>query len=685
MKTNITTISKRSVTTLLVALFASITSWAQFAAIYSDPYSGGYVQIGTEEDLGNYDEGASFTMAEPGQTVYFGFRPGEGYEFVNITYDNLSEDDVTALPSGIYSFTMPEVDANTFVNVKVHLKKKPVVVTGVNINEDNFPDENFRKWLLAQSYGKDAVITDAEMANINKILARACGIKDLTGIEYFTELTELYVDNYEGAPVENWNQITSVDLSHNTKLKKFYIDYNQLQSLDLSQNLALWVLSVSNNALAQLNVSSNEILQNLSCNDNQLTSLDVTNNPNLGILSCSGNKLTTLDLTYNPQLDQLYCDNNLLKTIDLSHQTVLQILNCYNNQLTSLEVNSNKLYQLYCYNNQIKDQYMDALVNSLPNFLYAYMVVLDLESEIEQNAITDEQIKVAKDKGWSVEGISGEEFVSLVVDDTHEYVDLGLTSGTLWATCNVGAINSLDAGLFFAWGDTVGHDNDTYDGYWYNWENYKWGEVVGEETFFTKYCSDSSRGKDGFTDGKYELDPEDDAASVNWGSEWRTPSKEQLEEFKKECTWTRTSFQVGNGYEIYGYEVTGTNGNSIFLPETGWRLDNMLLDGGAYWSRTGDPNDVGGAFYLGFDEWGWYSFGGRCDGQCVRPVYNKNTAIGDVNGDGMVTVTDVTMLVDYILGQTNDVFVIENADVNGDGGITVTDVAELVNVILGEK
>lgn len=208
-----------------------------------------------------------------------------------------------------------------------------------------------------------------------------------------------------------------------------------------------------------------------------------------------------------------------------------------------------------------------------------------------------------------------------------EFVDLGLLSGTLWATCNVGASNPHETGLFFAWGDTEGHGSDVSDGYLFSWENYKWGEVDGEDTWLTKYCTDSSRGKDGFTDGKDELDPEDDAAYVNWGPEWRMPSKQQLDELKEQCTWTQTTLQ-----EVNGYEVTGPNGNTIFLPTTSWRIDDMLLDGGAYWSRTTNPESDGGAYYLGWDDWGWYEYGGRLDGQCVRPVMNRFTVTIPASG-----------------------------------------------------
>lgn len=214
---------------------------------------------------------------------------------------------------------------------------------------------------------------------------------------------------------------------------------------------------------------------------------------------------------------------------------------------------------------------------------------------------------------------------------TKEFVDLGLPSGTLWATCNVGADSPQDIGLFFAWGDTEGHGADPTDGYRFSWENYKWCEVSGDDTYFTKYVSDSSRGKDGFTDGKTELDPEDDAAYVNWGNNWRMPTYEQVKELKDKCTWEIIT--IG---EVTGYEVTGPNGNVIFLPETGWRIDDMLMEGGAYWSRTTNPESDGGAFFLSWDSTGWYEYGGRLDGQCVRPVFSKDggcvTAVNNIKG-----------------------------------------------------
>ncbi len=610
----------RAAMTLLVALCANLTAWAQYVFVYAQPNSAAIVKVGTSLVLDEFVDGAGFTMAAPGQTVYFGYST-QDYILTGIRCDDLESSDITVVNDNVYSFVMPDGVQFLTIWMDFEYNGEPVVVTGVDINEENFPDEHFRNWLLSQTYGTDAVITDTEMGGISKIVARSCGIKDLTGIEHFTALTELYVDNKIDTPEAEKNQITSLDLSSNTFLRKLYCNDNKLSSLNIANNTYLENIDCTNNLLEELDVTACTNLLMLSCGNNLLETLDVSQNQLMTVFQCSDNKLQELDLSNNPLLDQLYCDNNQLAEIDLTHQTVLQILNCYNNQLTSLEVSSNKLFQLYCYNNQIKSEAMGVLVNSLPE-RPAYMVVLDRDSGIEQNEITEEQADVANEKGWSVEAIENGEFVPVFISDTHEYVDLGLTSGTLWATCNVGAYRPQDAGLFFAWGDTVGHGSDTSDGYLFSWENYKWGEVAGEDTNFTKYCSDSSRGKDGFTDGKNELDPEDDAAYVNWGSLWRTPSKEQFDELKSECTWTKTTVQGVNGYE-----VKGTNGNTIFLPETGWRIDDMLLDGGAYWSRSTDPDDAGGAYYLGWDDWGEYIFGGRLDGQCVRPVVNTSKYI----------------------------------------------------------
>ena len=195
--------------------------------------------------------------------------------------------------------------------------------------------------------------------------------------------------------------------------------------------------------------------------------------------------------------------------------------------------------------------------------------------------------------------------------EEHEYVDLGLPSGTLWATCNIGANSPEEYGYYFAWGETSPKN-------YYSWSTYKWCE--GNETTLTKYCTDSYYGYNDFTDGKMDLDPEDDAAYVNWGPDWRMPIKEQQQELIYECTWTWTT---QNG--VNGQLGTGRTGNTIFLPAAGRRWHELLDDGGAagvYWSRTLYEYDSDDTYYLCFRSDGvyWYSDGLRRSGRTVRAV-----------------------------------------------------------------
>ena len=159
------------------------------------------------------------------------------------------------------------------------VKKAP---PGIAINKKNFPDDNFRNWVLEQDYGQDCILTDEEIANVTEIDVSYQGITDLTGIEHFTALTELYCFN---------NQLTSLDVSKNTALTYLNCNSNQLTSLDVSQNTALTELSCSINQLTSLDVSGCTALMTLSCVFNQLTSLDVSKNTALTRINCYNNKI----------------------------------------------------------------------------------------------------------------------------------------------------------------------------------------------------------------------------------------------------------------------------------------------------------------------------------------------------------------------------------------------------------
>ena len=187
----------------------------------------------------------------------------------------------------------------------------------------------------------------------------------------------------------------------------------------------------------------------------------------------------------------------------------------------------------------------------------------------------------------------------------YKCVDLGLSVN--WATMNVGANAPEEYGDYFAWGETTAKST-------YTWENYKW--CKGSEYTMTKYCTDSRYGT---VDDKSVLDPEDDAAHVNWGGTWRMPTHDEFTELRTKCTWEWTSL---NG--VYGRKVTGPNGNSIFLPAAGCRYDRTLGGAGGhgyYWSSSLDTSGSNYAYYVNFYSsgvgWGDY---GRCGGRSVRPV-----------------------------------------------------------------
>ena len=200
-------------------------------------------------------------------------------------------------------------------------------------------------------------------------------------------------------------------------------------------------------------------------------------------------------------------------------------------------------------------------------------------------------------------------------------VDLGLPSGLKWASCNVGANAPEEYGDYFAWGETEPYYSSQDPLTWkegktagYYWPSYKW--CNGSDSTLTKYCTDSSYGT---VDNKTVLDPEDDAATVNWGGTWRMPTDAEWTELRTECTWTWTT---QNG--VNGRLVTGPNGNSIFLPAAGYRYNTGLNDAGSFggfWSSSlyaGGPYRAGSVSVYSANVYRSNYY--RYDGQSVRPV-----------------------------------------------------------------
>ena len=225
----------------------------------------------------------------------------------------------------------------------------------------------------------------------------------------------------------------------------------------------------------------------------------------------------------------------------------------------------------------------------------------------------------------------------------YEYVDFGLPSGTLWATFNVGADRPESYGDFFAWAETS--PKTTYD-----WNSYKY-TYGGDQHSLTKYCYKFSYGYNQYFDTLYILEPCDDAATVNWGNGWCTPTLDQWLELYSN---TIVSVDTLNGVE--GRRFSGNNGKSLFLPRAGYCKGEALRDVLSkfqYWtcklyhdySFGGDPRDAY-VFALYGNEWSpLKDVQSRYWGLPVRPVRYTNNNGGGNNGGGnegeeLLTITD---------------------------------------------
>lgn len=205
--------------------------------------------------------------------------------------------------------------------------------------------------------------------------------------------------------------------------------------------------------------------------------------------------------------------------------------------------------------------------------------------------------------------------------DGHMMVDLGLPSGLKWATCNVGANNPEDYGNYYAWGEILPKED-------YSMETYQYAKIDGDTYKFTKYCYKASGGYNGFVDDKTTLNPEDDAAHINWGGSWRMPTADEIDELLTNCTWTWTTQNGVNGHLV----TSKINSESIFLPAAGWYYDGSVQFGvgvgGEYWSSSlvtttdrfeGDPLY---AWFARIDSDTVARVGRyRNEGRTIRPVY----------------------------------------------------------------
>jgi len=211
------------------------------------------------------------------------------------------------------------------------------------------PDDNFEAYLESNGLGNgifnDDYVFTSSIDTLTTLNLYISSISDMTGIEYFINLTYLDVAV---------NNFTTINISSNINLTYLNCDYNNLTNLDVNTNVLLEELVCSSNQLTNLDVSSNVLLEELDCSLNQLTNLDVSTNTSLKELYCFFNNLTSLNVNANTDLIYLECMYNNLINLNLSTNTSLEELYCFNNNLTNLDVSNNVLLvDLGCGDNQL--------------------------------------------------------------------------------------------------------------------------------------------------------------------------------------------------------------------------------------------------------------------------------------------------------------------------------------------
>ena len=191
----------------------------------------------------------------------------------------------------------------------------------------------------------------------------------------------------------------------------------------------------------------------------------------------------------------------------------------------------------------------------------------------------------------------------------HAYVDLGLPSGTKWATMNVGATKPEEYGLYFQWGDTQGYVDVSTKAF--SWADYKWSDN-GSSSVMTKYNS---------TDGKTVLDLEDDAAAANWGGNWKMPTEAQFRELFDNTNKEWTTVNSVSGYKF----INKTDSSKyIFIPAAGYCDGGSVYNvgsGGGVWASSLSSRDVRRAWRIYFgSSGGGVDYFYRCRGCSVRGV-----------------------------------------------------------------
>ncbi len=552
------------------------------------------------------------------------------------------------------------------------------------------------------------------------------GITSLQGIEFLTELTKLSV---------NRNNLGTVDLSNNTKLKELYCANCGLNELNLDQLSALVKFNCDSNSLTSLNLSHNNYITDLSCNNNQiaditfgnysythlylervslknnkLTSLSLDNCINLKQFNCSNNLIEGDFKVNSSYLKYLYCNNNKITSLSkLTNCISLEVLDCSHNQIASLDLtqntqlvdfkcNNNKLYTLnlkwnnslaghtvYCQNNKISKVGLDNLIANLPA-VNANLYFMDHNSSVEENECTDAQVTAARQNGWT----------------TYHYWKPSANGEWYWSPTNKGCLNY---GIWIAGERLCSHMASNTDrlipnvtGTWRYSKDDKWLLLLDVNISNKGIKVTDPEALIIYVDGTNNI-TNNTGEGLNLNSVVTRITKGPNQDTHNLNIYSisagiRTS---GNYLNIDGVNLSSESRSiglagkqdltevNISDPTTVVRLNGNIGNGIRNVNVLNlsdglaitDPEGVTFVPNVGF-----VMNGNEVAGTWVT-ISKPDSVPGDVNCDGSVNAADVTALYSFILNGNTTYEA--TSDVNGDHSINAADVTAVYKIILGQQ
>ena len=452
-------------------------------------------------------------------------------------------------------------------------------------------------------------------SNVTNMLGMFCDCSSLTSLDVSgfdtgnvtdmenmfrdcSKLTNLDVSHFETRKVTDMRDmfygcsgLTSLDLSHFdtrnvTCMAGMFWNCWSLTSLDVSH------FDTSNVTDMSMMFEGCPLLTNLVVSSFDTGRVGDMSRMFQGCSKLSGLDLSRFDTRNVTDVSSMFSYCGSLLSLDLSHFDTSNVT-CMDGMFSSC----NLLETIYCGDGWTMSQ----VSNSSGMFDDCTILVGGMGTRYDSNHTDGEYARIdggPENPGYfTAVNSSGQ-------DVPAEAVDLGLPSGTLWASYNVGATKPEEVGGYYAWGETEEKSN-------YGWTDYRYADVTEEPNGTVDRSLVNNIGSDiGGTNY--------DVAHVRWGGKWQMPTSEDAEELINLCTWERVE---QNG--VKGFLVKGLNNNSIFLPMGGSREQGSLWEGLQYWTSTLHTDMVDYAGMIWLNSWEnsvTATWGARCRGNNVRPV-----------------------------------------------------------------